>query len=811
MLSRPGPYALVATAAHLLPATSYITIHPELRPIAALAALAPATPVVTQAGASVTLSVHVMDGKGRLVSSDTGRKFSMSITGLTPSPTVLLATDRHGVAAFEWQPLTPGEAFVSVAASGLTGTRSIVQVVPANTGATALTLLQGSSLMGADGWPLSITVGAVNASGQVATADTGRVITAVLRSTAGGVPTQTALTAKDVSGVATFTWPSAALGTYSLEVSAPGLSRTSGSVKIAPPPTVLTLSTPSVRTLAGTSVPIQATLTEPDGTFLPASVPISLRLAPGSVGQLVNTTSVLPVTGNPATTFEAGDLPGSAMIVAQAGDLSAKLTLTVLPVDVMAFTGSPFNGIAGTQTTVTVTLSPIATMGTSPQGPLPVTLTITPPASSPPNSASTTGVQGTTTSTSQPPVPPTTTVTAQAIHGVATFSVVEDRAGTYTLTAAAADATPVTSWLNVVAGPPANLAASATPKSVAVGGLATIRVQAVDAYGNAILKASPFPVGVALAAPAVGTIANAAAQPEGPGVIAQFRAESVGTATIVVTTSTGVKTSLTIPVTSSRIAALTGKGMWLMWGDWSHVGSAQIVQTALQDHIHTLYLEVATTHDGFYGHDAMDDLLPAAHAAHLAVIAWVYTALYHPAADAATTEAVARYQTPTGQSVDGIAADIEAVTTPQAVSAYAKAVRAALPNELLAAVTYPPLYHMSYPYSSLAPYVDAIEPMDYWHSMPKSYSESYVLHYVKQSVDTIRELDGNPSLPIAVIGQAYDMFTSSGSGSNNPTPAEITGGFQASEQDGAVGFSLYRWGTATQAEWQLWANLEWTP
>jgi len=60
-----------------------------------------------------------------------------------------------------------------------------------------------------------------------------------------------------------------------------------------------------------------------------------------------------------------------------------------------------------------------------------------------------------------------------------------------------------------------------------------------------------------------------------------------------------------------------------------------------------------------------------------------------------------------------------------------------------------------------------------------------------------------------VIGQSYDSFGRDGTGPNNPTGAEVATMLQAAKQAGAVGVSLFQWGTTTPAEWNALAALHW--
>jgi hypothetical protein len=778
-----GKYALIATAPHLRSTRHRLLVSAGQAPQSL--EFLPPLPATAVVGQPLSVTVAVLDASGQTDVTDSGRSITLTVAGTTGGPSVLQATDQDGTAVFSWTPAGPGQALLKAQSDGLTLAEAALQVLAAAP-PQSLALVAGSSLDGAVGFPLAIQVDVVSASGEVSTADSGRSLSATLTPQAAGSPITLAGT--DTAGVATLLWRDPTAGTYALSVTSPGLEAISGTVQIGAAPTALSLTASATTLPAGQTTTLTASLLGPGGTPQDLQVPLTLRLAAGSVGTLAEVASVMPAPGSAAATFAAGDTPGSATVLAQVGTLTAQLMLTVTPLGSLVFSAPAYAGTAGLPTAITVTLQPAAG-ATLPPGPLQVTLTVTPPG----------GGAG---QSYQAPV----------VSGAASFAVSEDAAGAYTLAATAPGMTAAaTATLQVSAAAPASLTVTASATDLLPGQAAVISVSAEDAFGNAIPASAPFAVAVTATPTTLGTLTSISAQPTGPGEVARFTAGQVGGhVTVTVATQGGLEGQVTIDISPSRAAVVAGKGMWLMYQDWKQNGGASLVRTAVQDHISYLFLEVATTHDGFYGRDALNNLLPLAHAAHIRVIAWVYTALYDPAADAQMSVDVARYRTPGGQRVDGLAADIEAVTTSQAVGAYARAVRRALPDMPFVAVTYPPLYHMNYPYAVLAKYVDAIAPMDYWHSMPKAYSESYVYRYVENSIATIRTLDGNPRLPISVIGQAYDMFTDSGTGPNNPTPAEITGGFRASEAEGAIGFSLYRWGTATSAEWKLWATMEWS-
>ncbi|MGZ6525404.1 MAG: copper amine oxidase, partial [Tumebacillaceae bacterium] len=206
-----------------------------------------------------------------------------------------------------------------------------------------------------------------------------------------------------------------------------------------------------------------------------------------------------------------------------------------------------------------------------------------------------------------------------------------------------------------------------------------------------------------------------------------------------------------------------------------------------------------------------DDLLPKAHKAGVKVIGWTYDSLKNPANDAKVDIAVAKYRTPSGDQVDGMSPDIEetANVTSASVTTYASALRAALgPSYPLILCTYPPDWRPNFPWQTFGQYFDVVAPMDYWHYRAKTYTYDEAFTEVSNSIKQIRNLTGKPNLPITIIGQGYDMFTDD-KGSNSPTVDEIRGSMDAAKQGGAVGYSLYRWGTVNTAEWGIFGTYNW--
>ena len=74
---------------------------------------------------------------------------------------------------------------------------------------------------------------------------------------------------------------------------------------------------------------------------------------------------------------------------------------------------------------------------------------------------------------------------------------------------------------------------------------------------------------------------------------------------------------------TSHVAALTGKGMWIWQWESTDGGNANaIVEHAVAERLHQLWIRVGDSMNGFYGAEELDALVPLAHAHGISVIAW---------------------------------------------------------------------------------------------------------------------------------------------------------------------------------------------
>ena len=250
------------------------------------------------------------------------------------------------------------------------------------------------------------------------------------------------------------------------------------------------------------------------------------------------------------------------------------------------------------------------------------------------------------------------------------------------------------------------------------------------------------------------------------------------------------------------LRAVTGKGMWLTtWAD-STLDAAKVVAQAKAAGLRQLWIRTGGTKQGWYGRKFLDALLPRAHAAGLAVIAWDFPTLSNPVADAKRA-AVAITGSFAGGHIDGFSPDIETIyegtfNAPRRVAVYLALVRRAAGNlPIVATVMRPTPYQLkTYPYRAEAPYVDVFAPMVYW-----SCNEPGTL--AVQSVRALAKLR-----PVHLVGQCYDMAPEGGR-RGLPSGREIWRFLDSAKRAGAIGASLYVYSETRAPQWQALGAYPW--
>lgn len=327
------------------------------------------------------------------------------------------------------------------------------------------------------------------------------------------------------------------------------------------------------------------------------------------------------------------------------------------------------------------------------------------------------------------------------------------------------------------------------PTSILLPGQqARLRVWLGDAFGDRLERADRLDVSVV----------------SGPGSVAgrTFMARSPGWTRLRLSVP-GVPPAIVSLRTVADVAGkVAGTGIWMTYSDWLQTPASELIPRLRAAGVTHVYLEVEASSRGFYGRPALADLLRRAHAAGIAVIAWVYPYLDHPQADLRAARRVIAYRSRDGSRVDGLAADLEQRLAPGAVRTYAAGVRAALGPDggPFVAVTLPPSQRPDYPYAQLAPYVDVWAPMDYWHVYPRPYDPVAVERWVRDGLASIRRLSGRPGVAFDPILQSFDAFSQP---AWDPAPDELRAAVAGALSGGAAGVGYYRLGTIDAAQWSV--------
>jgi len=226
------------------------------------------------------------------------------------------------------------------------------------------------------------------------------------------------------------------------------------------------------------------------------------------------------------------------------------------------------------------------------------------------------------------------------------------------------------------------------------------------------------------------------------------------------------------------LAVVSGKGLWVTNFLETPVDVPALVTKARSAGVQNLWIRTGGK-QGYYGDRFLPALVPAAHAAGIAVVGWDFPFLSDPVADAD------RARRAYADGVDAFAPDIETVyegtyATAPRVALYLSIVRAhAGTRPVAATVPRPtPSRRESFPYSAFVPYADLFVPMVYWSCREPG-------ELVQQSLAELGAL-----LPVAPVGQAYDMGDEGGR-RGVPTREETWRFLDAARRGGAVGASLW--------------------
>ena len=284
------------------------------------------------------------------------------------------------------------------------------------------------------------------------------------------------------------------------------------------------------------------------------------------------------------------------------------------------------------------------------------------------------------------------------------------------------------------------------------------------------------------------------------GVVAVLKAgAATGRSSVTVTAPGAAPETLPVEVYKSPAQLLSGKGAWASFSTYSSLGASLILARSAREGVTHLYLE--TTGVRFVGQAQLDSVLQQAHNLGIAVIAWDYAALKQVPAEIRSARTTVSYTAGLGARVDGLAGDFEENLSAGAMATFSAAVRQALGRtRAYVGIIYPPQFGFPTPIATMAHYVDAFAPMDYWLSAARPYSPAQAAAFVQRSITELDNTPGEAGVPIEVVSQTQDIENASGFGIYNPPPAQVIASAKAGMAAGAIGVSFYDLRTQTQAQ-----------
>lgn len=199
-----------------------------------------------------------------------------------------------------------------------------------------------------------------------------------------------------------------------------------------------------------------------------------------------------------------------------------------------------------------------------------------------------------------------------------------------------------------------------------------------------------------------------------------------------------------------------GAGIWANLWNYPAPADADSYCVGLKENgIRNLFIQTSrSTTAAITQPERLGSLIEACHRQGIRVIAWSFAELIDPESDADKMVAAARFTSPAGEHIDGIAPNMEKNLEAWRIEKYSKRIRAQLgPNYPMMAVVYSPLNKCfevaRIPWPLLAQYYDCIAPMIYWNS---KYQKIEPYSYTVETVQKIRQLTRRPDIEIHAIG-----------------------------------------------------------
>ena len=278
----------------------------------------------------------------------------------------------------------------------------------------------------------------------------------------------------------------------------------------------------------------------------------------------------------------------------------------------------------------------------------------------------------------------------------------------------------------------------------------------------------------------------------------------------------------------ATIDAISGKGMFLFFSpDTNDLNSYEqfdpdaVIAQAQRAGVSEI--ELRLSRGTFFeaaspqAHQWLDTLIDTAAAANITLVAWSVPRR-NSAEDVAQSIAMATYRTPAGNGFAGLALDLEPGTqymgygeaARERMADYMEMTRQAVGADylLVATVISPRITHWTnadYPYSRIARYASALQPMEYWHHYRggHDYAQTDVSGHCADAVALTRSLAGR-NVPVNVAGQSADLGRTGA-----PSPEELHWCLGAAKSAGAIGEMFFNWRATTPDQWAAIEAYRW--
>jgi hypothetical protein len=261
-----------------------------------------------------------------------------------------------------------------------------------------------------------------------------------------------------------------------------------------------------------------------------------------------------------------------------------------------------------------------------------------------------------------------------------------------------------------------------------------------------------------------------------------------------------------------RLTAYRGLGTWVdIYDPKAWVSPETTVAAMKAKLVRTLFLETGNYRQSvrIVRPNLVARFVEAAHAQGIRVVAWYLPSFAKPRHDLLRALAAIRFRTPTGQSFDSFALDIEASVVKSVPLRTARLIdlstriRAAVGSSYALGAIIPsprgmqllPRYWPGFPYAALADVYDVFLPMGYFSYRPRDLGGPF--GYTLRNVAVIRQESGHSAMPVHAIGGLADSVS----------VGQARAFVRAARACGVVGAGLYDFTTTRPGVWRRLAGV----